>query len=213
MAAEPIHELSAGYALNALDPQEDRFYSRHLAHCEQCQADVTSFAATVAALGYAAPAVVLPPQLRRRVLAAVHVESARSRWRFGPPAAAAAVALCAAAAGLTVWATGSVTTPDAALVRTLPLSGATGSIARSPSGDATLTVSHLHAAPIGKTYEAWIIQDGAAVPAAVFPASIGETVVHLTKRLPHGAMVAVTIESGSGSARLTRPPIFTSASA
>jgi len=32
-----IHELTAGYALDALDPDERRAYEAHLAGCERCR--------------------------------------------------------------------------------------------------------------------------------------------------------------------------------
>ena len=32
-----IHELSAAYALDALDPAEEREFEQHLRTCEQCR--------------------------------------------------------------------------------------------------------------------------------------------------------------------------------
>ncbi len=38
-----IHELTAGYALDALDPAERDAFERHLADCAQCQEELASF--------------------------------------------------------------------------------------------------------------------------------------------------------------------------
>ena len=79
--------------------------------------------------------------------------------------------------------------------------------------EATLIVSGLKAVPAGKTYEAWVMHDGTAVAAGIFRVSTRTIIVHLTKRVPHGGTVGVTIEAGSGTTRLTRSPLFTSARA
>ena len=63
--------------------------------------------------------------------------------------------------------------------------------------EATLIVSGLKAVPAGKTYEAWVMHDGTAVAAGIFRASPGTTVVHLTKRLPHGGTVGVSCVGGT----------------
>ena len=38
-----IHELTAGYALDALDPAEREAYEAHLDGCAQCQEELASF--------------------------------------------------------------------------------------------------------------------------------------------------------------------------
>jgi anti-sigma factor RsiW len=46
------HELSAAYALDALDGDDREAYETHLAGCERCREDVASFRATASALAY-----------------------------------------------------------------------------------------------------------------------------------------------------------------
>ena len=49
-----IHELTAGYALDALDQDERSAYEAHLSGCEQCQQELASFWTTTEALAVAA---------------------------------------------------------------------------------------------------------------------------------------------------------------
>ena len=198
MEDELIHELSAAHALRLLDDQEQRFYTRHLAHCQRCQAEVASFGTTVAALAYAAPPVDLPPALRGRILNATRAESTWVQRRRFRAAATATAALSAVFASLAIWAAASHTHHPSTR-QTLALHGAKGNVIRASDGNATLIVSGLHAAPNGHTYEAWILHNGTAVPAGTFPAATDTTVIHLTTRIPRGAIVAVTIENGTGA--------------
>ena len=59
-----LHELSAAYSLDALDPRERDLFERHLSECERCRAEVASLTQTAAALAYAAPPAEAPPRLR-----------------------------------------------------------------------------------------------------------------------------------------------------
>src|SRR4029079_6175388 len=66
-----IHELTAGYALDALDPDERRAYEAHLAGCERCQQELASFWESTEALAVAASGPAPSPALRERILADV----------------------------------------------------------------------------------------------------------------------------------------------
>jgi anti-sigma-K factor RskA len=218
MDLDLIHELSAAFALDALDAEGERFYTRHLAHCAQCQGDMVGFAATAAALASAAPPAELPSALRQRILDSVHAESVAQQqtWsrRRAPALAVAVAAVAAVVAGVTLWSAGSFGSHTSASSQsTLQLNGAEGAVVRSGNGEATMIVSHLHAAPSGKIYEAWVMRNGDALPAGTFRASAVTTVVHLSRQVPRGATVGVTIENGSGATRLTHTPLFTSAQA
>jgi anti-sigma-K factor RskA len=208
-----IHALAAGYALNALDADEEREFAAHLATCASCRRDVASFNETAAGLGYAAPSATPPPDLRERILTAAgagreNVVTLRPRWAF-PALAAAAVATCAAV-GLGVWAgilhsrLGSSTGVEA-----LSLRGATGSVVLTRSGEGTLVVSGLQPAPAGKTYEVWVIRGRSATPAGLFRGAAAT--VRLTHRVPHGAEVGVTLERAGGSLHPSGAPIVVSA--
>ena len=60
-----IHELTAGYALDALDPAEREEYERHLAGCERCQEELASFWEVTGALAVAADGPEPPPGAAR----------------------------------------------------------------------------------------------------------------------------------------------------
>ena len=45
-----IHELTAGYALDALEPEQRRAYEAHLEGCERCREELAAFWQTTEAL-------------------------------------------------------------------------------------------------------------------------------------------------------------------
>jgi anti-sigma-K factor RskA len=198
---EDLHELTAAYALDALDAEERSAYEAHLAGCGRCRADLRDLGETVGALAVAAEGPAPPDALRERILVAardegpsnvVSIGSIRRRWyAVGAAAAAAAVGL---AIGLSVALSGGGSPSD--------------ELAASVSVDngvAELTVSGLPDAPAGKAYEIWVIEGKAAPRAAGLFTETGEPVT-LTRPAPVGSTVAVTLEQASGSGTPT-PPI------
>ncbi|HZT53743.1 MAG TPA: anti-sigma factor [Gaiellaceae bacterium] len=216
MADELMHDLAAGYALDALSPDEERLFEAHLAHCPSCQAAVAAFVETAAELAFASPPVQEPAELRDRILAAARREGGtvvaiRPRWAY-PALAAAAVAACLAI-GFGVWAAVLQSRQaSVAALRGIPVRGAAGSIVVGPHGEAALVVSGMAPPPAGKTYELWVMRGAAAEPAGLFaPHGKGTVVVRLTRRVPRGARVGVTVEPAGGSPRPTTRPIVVSA--
>ena len=65
-----VHTLSGAYALHALTPEEAEEFARHLAGCESCRIEVREFEEAAARMG-AAEALVPPPALKDRLLAAI----------------------------------------------------------------------------------------------------------------------------------------------
>jgi anti-sigma-K factor RskA len=216
MEANSIHELTAGYALDALDADELRTYEQHLAHCERCQAEVAVLSSVAGVLAFAVEPAEPPPALRERILDAARAERpnvvplrpSRGTWAVRALAVAASVA----AIGLLAWnvvlrdrldhARG---TPSA-----VPLNGAAGSVVVGANGQGTLVVAGLDAAPPGRTYEVWVIRDGRAAPAGLFPGGARTSVVHLTRRVPDGSIVGVTVEPAGGSRQPSQQPFITS---
>lgn len=217
-----IHDLTAAYALDALDPEDERAYEEHLARCERCRAELSALAQTATALAYAVDAPPPPPALRDRIVAAATSERERVvplRPRWAVPAAALAAAAAAAAIGVGVWAASlqselssasrasadrvvsMLATPGAV---SLSLSSRRGALVVVPDGRAAL-VTGLGPAPAGMTYEAWVIEPGASPrPAGLFPG--GGTVV-LDVPVRAGSIVAVTVEPWAGSPAPTAAPI------
>ena len=216
MEDDLIHDLAAAYAVDALEPEEQRAYESHLARCPRCQEEVAGFSKAVSALAFAAPPAEPPPALRGRILAAAgadqsNVVQLRPRWAV-PALAAAAVAACTAI-GLGVWAQnlhsrlGSATSA----LQSLPLSGAaTGAVVLGRGGEADLVISGLPRAPSGKTYEVWVIHGAVAQPAGLFVPKTATAVVRLTRHVPAGAHVGVTLEPAGGSPQPTSEPIVAS---
>jgi anti-sigma-K factor RskA len=194
------HDLTAAYALDALDPDEAEAYERHLGQCEECREQLAELNGAAANLAFGAVAPAPPTRLRASILDAAAAERTnvvpllRRRWIARGLGVAAAAAACVVV-GLAVALSQSSSTRVFAVVL-------------GPDRTATLHISGLSAAPHGKTYEAWIIPaNGAARPAGLFPGG-GNTTVRLHGTVPRNAVVAVTRERAGGVDAPTTSPIF-----
>ncbi len=74
-----IHELTAGYALDALDPAEREAFEAHLEGCEPCQEELASFWEVTGGLAVAADGPAPSPALRERILDAAQGGAAERR--------------------------------------------------------------------------------------------------------------------------------------
>ena len=217
MEREDVHELSAAYALDALDEEERRAFEEHLRDCERCRLAVADFSETTALMAYGAAEAAPPPALRSRILDEVRRERRvvvplrRPRVAFGIAAAAAAAAI-----GFGLWSaslSGELDRTRAALdvladpaARSVELEGAAGRLVVGEDGMAALVVRGLAPAPAGKTYEIWVIEGDRPRPAGLFDEP-GEVVL-LERRVPDEAIVAVTVENDGGVGAPTTDPIF-----
>ena len=217
MGSLEIHELTAAYALDALDAEEAREYERHLASCDRCRDELAYLSENAAALAFGVDAPAPPEALRERILEQAGSERSnvvplRPRWTR---AAKIATAVAAAAAVALAISTGSLlrsldsersarenadravavlSDPDA---QRIALQGGDGVLVTGMRGSALL-IRNLGDAPSGKTYEAWVIEDGRPVAAGMFEGG-GETTVHqLDQPVPPGSQVAVTVEPDGG---------------
>jgi anti-sigma-K factor RskA len=205
-----IHELSAAYALDALDADDRGEFEEHLTHCPECREAVASFQETASALAHHVEMPPPPPSLRDRILEQArrerpNVVPLRPRWVFPATATVAAVAACAAI-GLGIWAA-TLNNRLGERPEAVGLSGASGSLIVSPAREGTLVVRNLDPAPAGKTYEAWVIKGGTPLPAGTFTGG-GRVAFVLTRPVPDGAIVAVTLERAGGVAKPTTTPLF-----
>ena len=229
-----IHELTASYALDALEPDERRAYEAHLAGCEQCSQELASFWETTEALAVAAAGPVPSPALRERILSDVRAEppqnvvSLESRRRRVAPALAAVAAVAAVVAlGIGLWASNLAGELDetrsalereraaAAIVadsdsRTVDLAAGTGRLVVAEDGRAALVLSGLGPAPSGQTYQAWIIEGDNPIPAGIFPGEEGIDVVLVDGDVAPGEIVAVTVEQAGGAETPSLPPLVAS---
>jgi anti-sigma-K factor RskA len=222
MADEPIHDLTAAYALDALGPHEEERYEEHLATCERCREELAELRDPIAMLAYGVESPTPPPELRTRILDAARAERSNvvPIRRRGPAALGAVAAVAATVAiGLGLWGSSVsdqldrersisaiLADPDA---KAIPLKGANGRVIVTDTGEAALVVSGLATAPEGKTYELWVAENGKMLPAGVFDAQHERDVVRLTRPVPPGSGVAVTVEDDGGTDAPTSDPIIT----
>jgi anti-sigma-K factor RskA len=227
MEPEGIHELTAAYALNALDPAEETEYEEHLRHCPRCREELAGFQEAAASLAYAVEGPAPPRGLGDRIVDAALAERSnvvplRRRW-VTPTLGAVAAAAAGVAIGLGVWASslsgsldderqavgqhaeviGLLVSQGAAQV---PLAGATGTLVVAESGEGALVFTGLEPAPEGKTYEIWVIEEGVAKPAGLFEGGGEMAVVPIEQPVPTGAVVAVTVEPEGGVDAPTTEP-------
>jgi anti-sigma-K factor RskA len=227
MEPEGIHELTAAYALNALDPVEEAEYEEHLRHCPSCREELSGFQETAAVLAYAVEGPAPPPGLRDRIVDAAlaerpNVVPMRRRWVGPALGAAAAVAACAAI-GLGVWAASLSSSLDeeraasaaqsdvVALISDPesvhhPVTGADGTLVVNAADEAALVLQNLEAAPEGKTYEVWVIDGDTPTPAGTFEGGGTTSLVSVGEPVPEGAVVAVTVEPDGGVDAPTTEP-------
>lgn len=207
-----VHDLTAAYALDALDDVERAEYEAHLANCERCRDELGELREPAAALAWAVESPAPPAGLRARILDdatagrdnVVPLVRSRRIWQ-----GISAVAACAAI-GLGIWA--STLRNDhgvsVAAERTVQLQGADGYVALTRNGTGVLVVE-MPAAPAGKTYEAWVIpRGGKPQRAATFDGGDGMTMVPLDMDVPDGAVVAATVERDGGVDAPTQKPML-----
>ena len=222
MADDLIHDLTAAYALDALDADDEKRYVEHLPTCERCRQELAELRDPVAALAYGVASPTPPPALRERILDAARVERSnvvpiRRRLPVALGAAAAVAATVALALGLWAASVSSDLDRERSLLAILadpeatsiPLEGANGRVVVTDTGEAALVVSGLATAPEGKTYELWVAENGTMLPAGVFDAEHERDVVRLTRPVPPGSGIAVTVEDDGGTQAPTSDPIFT----
>jgi anti-sigma-K factor RskA len=223
-----IHDLVALYALGALDGDERTRFEVHLASCGHCRAELPSLEGTAAALALDVDGIEPRPGLRARILETARDERAqpaparrlRRRWAL-PTAATLAVGASCAAIGVGIWAVrlsndvgrervdtralSIVADPNATR---FPLIGAEGSVVITPRREAALVVSGLARAPRGKTYELWVLVAEQPRPAGTFGGGGKRSLVALTRKVPRGSRVSVSLEPAGGSSTLTGDLLF-----
>jgi anti-sigma factor RsiW len=228
---QELHDLTAAYALNALDEREAAEYEAHLGRCPDCQRELASLREAAARLAYVPESPAPPRALRKRILDQARRERGnvvplRPRWAL-PAAAGVAAVAASVAIGLGIWAASLSSSLDderqaraaqeravAVLIEQgadrIPLQGASGGLYVTPDGRAALVVEDLDEAPGEKIYEAWVgtAEPGRMQPAGTFEATGESTVFALDRPVVQGGLVAVTIEDRP-EAEPSGDPLFT----
>ncbi len=216
-----VHELTAAYALHALDSEEEREFEEHLRGCERCREELAELKEAATSLAYAVDGPAPPAALRSRILEAArgdNVIALPRRRVLSYAAAAAAAAAIAVAVPLGLWANSLADKLDreraaSAILgdpaaQSVPLEGADGRLVVGSGREAALVVSGLQPAPEGKDYEIWVIDGGSTRRSGLFDGDNGREVVRLDRRVPAGATVAVTLEREGGVDSPTSRPLF-----
>lgn len=217
MAHDAVHDLTPAYALDALDERERAEYEAHLATCDTCRDELASLQESASALAYAVRAPSPAPELRERILDAARSERSnvvplrprRVNYVLGAVAAVAA----SVAVGLGLWNLALLSDrdgdrlvhPDARVVALPAEAPMSGQLVVDPDGEATLIVDS-RPAPQDRDYEIWVIEGQTPRPAGVFDG--GRRIVRLSRMVPRGASVAVTVEKTGGVSRPTTRPLF-----
>ena len=208
---EHVDELIPAHALRALDPDDERIVTAHLAGCERCRMQLRDFEGVAAALAYASPSLAPPAELRDRVLAAIAPVAApqtapaaaparRAGPRFGwwPRLSLVAVpALSAAVVALALW---NISLHDSLSNRSVTGVTPVGGVANAVSyrnGGVTLFAKLPTAAP-GHVYEAWVIHGANSTPLAAGTFHGGILSFTLTRDAKAGDTIAITLEPGNG---------------
>ena len=218
-----LHELTAAYALDALDAAERARYEAHLASCERCREELQGFRKVTGSLARAAGGPRPPAGLRDRILDQARSERPNVvplRRRVAVPVLSSFAAVAAVAAlALGLWSASISGELDEAKditsvlghpnARTYESESGEASLFVTPTGRAVLVVRQLAAAPQGKDYEIWVAEGRVMRRAGLFEHQ-GATA--LSRRVEPGQSVAVTLEEDGGVDVPTGKPLFTTSS-
>lgn len=227
------HELIAGYALDALEPADRARAKELLERSEEARDELRALTETTAAMATAASGPAPPAALRDRILDAARADretvvplASRRRPRLVPVLGAVAAATAVVAVALGLWglsvssdlddsraalaqaqaAAAVLASPDA---RDVALQQGDGSLVVSGT-DAVLVLSSMDAAPVGKTYEVWVLDGETPVRAGLFSGGGQRDVVPVDGSVAPGAKVLVTLEPAGGVDAPTTSPIVAS---
>jgi len=220
-----VDELAAAYALGALEPDEERAVSEHLATCDQPHSEARAALDSAAVVAASLESVAPSPALRDRLMASVVATPQEHRapaavpapeprpsekprrpwWRMAPLATAVAAVAVVAAVGIGVWGLslrGELNDRDAALEAVasadaiFAASGAAGTGWVVESGDQAMFLARdLEAPPPGSIYELWLIGPEGPTAVGTLSDTKGVALVTLEQPLTGSTTFAVTVES------------------
>jgi len=212
-------QLAAGYALHALEPDEELAFTRHLADCAECQELLPGHELTAAQLGSLADSAddeAAPPwsAIRTAIIGAdtprVVVPLAAGRRRRGSPRllSAAAAVVVLVAAGVIGWrvTSGSPSassqaiarcahTAGCAIVRLHASNGANPGVVLVSDGRATMVPLAMRPPAADRTYVLWqLLRNGKPAPVGAFRQTKGDVTAPLVTPYADTAAFAVSLE-------------------
>jgi anti-sigma-K factor RskA len=222
---EHIMDLLPAYALGSLENDEKAVVERHLKDCDTCTAEVLAYQMVTDQLGFAAPAVPLPPALKGKVMGKIHSTGSKSqpvevqrgfldRFRslsFAWSLISLLVILVLVASNLFLWrevnqlqkVTNHTDFQTLALAGTNAAQDANGIIIISSDGRyGTLVVEQMPQLDAEHQYQLWLIKDGKRTNGGVFSvgrAGYGYLYVRSPEPLASYTGFGVTVEPNGGS--------------
>jgi anti-sigma-K factor RskA len=239
ISCEQVDELAGAYALGAVDADEDRSMSEHLATCDQPHVEARDLIGAGAALAASAGDVSPSPGLRDRLMTTVaetpqehrpqavatpvatDPEPRRAWWRMQPVAMGIAAVALLLVIGLGAWGlnlNAQLAEREDALRAVanadaaFAVSGSAGSGWVIESGDvAHFVADGLAEPPPGQIYELWLL-DAEGNPTAVGTVDDPDdlVVVPLEQDLADATTFAVTVEEERVEAPTSAPVLVAS---
>jgi hypothetical protein len=220
---ERYSEDCGAYVLGALEEPEAEALRAHMEACVLCREEIGRLRAVAEVMGLGVPALVAPPELRRRVLATVTADATprerarRYRWRperrgFGAGLLFAGTLALGLVLGALVLAPGGSSTrvipASVALAPRWHAKRAPSAALRETGTQGQLVFNRLPPAPAGKIYEVWI-ERGATVMATpvLFNATAAGAATVAVPDLGGASAVLVTAERLGGSNTPTMKPL------
>ncbi len=211
---------AAPYVLGALTQAEHEAFAHHLASCAVCREEVGALQAVASSLPAAVPQLEAPPELKKRVMAAVHEDAERARARqtrrtplatrrrWRPALVPAGIALATTIALIAVLVSGGSSGGSHVLRAQVSAPGASASVLLS-GGHAQLTLANMPQSAPGRVYEVWIERGGAPSPTdTLFTiSSRGSATIGVPGSIAGVKEVLVTSEPLGGSSVPTTAPV------
>jgi anti-sigma-K factor RskA len=223
----PDRDDLVAFALDALEPGEEREIEAHTPGCARCTRELEALVPAVAVLGESVEPLEPPPELRERVLAEVRADVARSAaeretparrprrrgWRglFARPAIAVGLAIVIAAiGGYLIAGNGGSGGPQETTVPVVAQQGIGGTLAVGEHSS-MLDLHGLGPLKGRQVYQVWVAKGQSLRPSSNFvPDPSGRAMTAVDGRLSAGTKVMVTREPEPGRTTPT-PPILLSA--
>jgi anti-sigma-K factor RskA len=223
----PDRDDLVAFALDALEPGDERQIEAHTPGCARCTRELEALVPAVAVLGESVEQLEPPPELRERVLAEVRADAARSSpqrettprpsprrgWRglFARPAIAVGLAVAIAAiGGYLIAGNNGSGGPEETTVPVVAQQGIGGTLVVGEQSS-MLDLHGLGPLKGRQVYQVWVAKGQSLRPSSNFiPDTSGRAMTAVDGHLTAGTKVMVTREPHPGQTTPT-PPILLSA--
>ena len=202
---DQYRELSGGFVLGALGPEDRRRFEQHLSRCADCRSEVASLAPVPGLLGRVDPddAEPLPDSVVNRAASRVRsewraVDQGRRRWRW-----AAAVAGLLAVVMATVALLPRSEGPEA-MALTIESTGVEGEVTIDARPWGTAVHLDLEGLPQRDRYVAWVVDEtGTRQQAATWgPTPTGVARLDGASSFPADRVMSVVVTDAGGTETL-----------